>query len=409
MPGPRSVVVFRAVEASGEKTAARPRRAIVYALVVLAAVIGFLAVFSIWVKRQALETDNWVQTSSELLEDPEIRTQLADFMTDTLYANVNVEQTLSEKLPPDLKPLAGPASAGLRQLTNDLADKALQQPRVQQAWEEINRAAHQTLISVIEDDSGQPVTIDLGQLVGQVASQVGLNVADKIPADAGQITILPADKLSTAQKVVNLINKLSTWLTIVALLLFGLAIYLARGWRRVALRSVGFAFVLIGLAVIVTRNLAGDYVVNELASTASVKPAVSDAWTIGTSLLDAGGGAMIVYGILIVLGAWLAAPGGVATSIRRTLAPILENRVIGYGALLFVLLLLFWWSPTEGFQRLLPSVLIIALMIAGFEALRHQAVKEFPHETWEAGSARWRESGRKLGDRVKDRLDGDDK
>jgi hypothetical protein len=386
------------VEAASKSPAprARPRRGLVLGLIVLASIVGFLAVFSIWAKRQALETDNWVETSSELLEDEEIRTQLATFMVEEVYSNVDVQGELQAKLPPNLQALAAPLSGGLRQLLNDLANEALQRPRVQQAWENINRTAHEKFITFVEDGSGEPVTLDLGTIVEQVGAEAGLNVAGKLPPDAGQIEVIPADKLSGAQEIVNLVQKLAVALTLVALLLFALAVYLARGWRRVALRSVGFAFIVIGVAVLVGRGLAGNYVVDALSSTATVEPAVQDTWDIGTSLLSDGGGAMLFYGIVIVLGAWLAAPGGIATSVRRTLAPLLEQRSVGYGALLLVLLLLFWWAPTEGFHRLPISILIIALFVLGFEVLRAQAIREFPDETWEKSSERWRDAGQSL-------------
>ena len=63
--------------------------------------------------------------------------------------------------------------------------------------------------------------------------------------------------------------------------------------------------------------------------------------------------------------------------------------------------MLFWWAPTEGFRRLPISLLIIALFVVGFEFLRRQAVREFPDETWEQGSERWRDAGRSLVDRNK--------
>jgi hypothetical protein len=66
-----------------------------------------------------------------------------------------------------------------------------------------------------------------------------------------------------------------------------------------------------------------------------------------------------------------------------------------------VLLILFWWAPTEGFSRLTPSLLIIALFVIGFEFLRRQAVREFPDETGESASERWREGSRSLLDRRK--------
>ncbi len=55
-------------------------------------------------------------------------------MVDELYTNVDVQAELAAALPPRLQPLAGPAAAGLRQLTDRLANEALQRPRVQAAY-----------------------------------------------------------------------------------------------------------------------------------------------------------------------------------------------------------------------------------------------------------------------------------
>ena len=42
----------------------REHRKLGVALIVVGALIAFLAVFSIWANRQLLETDNWVETST---------------------------------------------------------------------------------------------------------------------------------------------------------------------------------------------------------------------------------------------------------------------------------------------------------------------------------------------------------
>jgi hypothetical protein len=367
----------------------RQRRGIVFTLIAIASLIGFLAVFAIWANRQLLENDTWTDTSTKLLEDPEIRSQVADTMVDTLYANVDVQAELQQALPPRLQPLAGPASAGLRELTLRLANQALERPRVQELWEEANRNAHQTLIDVVEHGGDQDVNLDIGTLVTEVGQQAGVDVAGKIPPGVAQIEVLPNDELSEAQTAVKALRDVAIVLTILALALFGLAIYLAAGWRREALRSVGFAFIGIGILVLVIRSLAGDAVVNSLSSTEAVKPAVSSTWEIGTSLLSAQGGGMIFYGLFIVIGAWLAGPTGIGRSARRAIAPILQRRVIAYSALGLLLLLLFIWSPTPGFQRLPTALLLIALSVVGLEFLRHKAIKDFPNETWETGSQRW--------------------
>jgi hypothetical protein len=145
----------------------------------------------------------------------------------------------------------------------------------------------------------------------------------------------------------------------------------------------------VGILVLVIRKLGGDAVESSLGSTESVKPAIADTWSIATGLLSAQGGAMIFYGLFIVIGAWLSGPMGVARTARRAIAPILENRFVGYSVLAIILLLLFLWSPTPGFQRLPTALLLIALSIVGFEFLRHRAVEDFPDETWERGMERW--------------------
>jgi hypothetical protein len=367
----------------------RQRRKTVYALIAVASLIGFLAVFAIWANRQLLETDTWVDTSTKLLEDDEIRTQVSYFMVDALYTNVDVQAELQQALPPRLQPLAGPASAGLRELTLRLADQALQRPRVQQLWEDANRVMHEQLIDVVEHDSNEDVKLDIGQIVTQLGDQLGVNVAGRIPPGTAEIEVLPNDKLSSIQKAVKVLRGIAIVLTILALALFGLAIYLAQGWRREALRTVGFAFIVVGILVLVVRKLAGDAVESSLGSTESVQPAIADTWSIGTSLLSAQGGAMILYGLFIVIGAWLCGPMGFARSARRAITPILERRVIAYSALGLLLLLLFLWSPTPGFQRLPTALLLIVLSVVGLEFLRQRAITDFPNETWETGTARW--------------------
>jgi hypothetical protein len=261
---------------------------------------------------------------------------------------------------------------------------------------------HEQLIDVVEHDSGEDVNLDIGTIVTQLGDQLGLDVAGKIPPGAAEIEVLPNDKLSEVQTAVKILRGVAIVLIVIALALFALAIYLAGGWRREALRSVGFAFIVVGILVLVVRALVGDAIVSSLASTQSIRPAVADTWSIATELLSAQGGALIFYGLFIVIGAWLAGPMGFARTARRAITPILENRVVAYSALGLILLLLFLWSPTPGFQRLPTSLLLIALSIVGLEFLRHRAITDFPDETWERGSERWSSALRSRFERTND-------
>ncbi len=139
------------------------------------------------------------------------------------------------------------------------------------------------------------------------------------------------------------------------------------------------------------RSVAGGYVVDALTATAASEPAVEAVWSIATSLLSDLGVAMIGYGVAIVLGAWLAGKGAIATAVRRSITPFIRDRRTLYPILLAIVVLVYAWSPTEGTRRLIPSLILIALLVAGAEALRHQAIREFPAATMEAWSQGWRD------------------
>jgi len=364
----------------------RPRRVAVYALLAIATITCFFAVFAVWVQRQALDTDNWVRSSSELLDDPAVRSTVATYLVDQLYANVDVTGELREALPEQFKGLAGPAAGAVRNFADDAADKALQRPRVQELWATVNRRAHTRLMQVLEgggpivSTAGGTVTLDLGALLQQVAASTGIGgrLADRVPPDAASVEVLHSDQLDTAQRVVNALRPLAIVLTALALALFALAVWLARGWRREALRASGAGLVLAGVAALIARRIAGDEVVAALAPTAAVQPAAESVWRIETTLLVAAAQAVIAYGVVIVLGTWLAGPTRAATAVRRALAPYLARPGYAYAGVALVVLLLIAWGPTQALRQATTAILLIALFVAGFEVLRRQVVREHP-------------------------------
>jgi hypothetical protein len=384
------------------------RRIVSMALIVLASLIGFFSVFALWVKRQALETDTWTETSSRLLEDEEIRDAIADFLITELYANVDVQGAIEKRLPPEIKGLAGPAAGGLRQAGGQVARTALEQPKVQAAWEQANRTAHEQLLAVIDDDSaavsttGGVVTLNLKTILGTVASQVGISqgLVDKLPADAAELEVLRSDQLEAAQDGVRALRFLAWFLTALTLVLYAIAIYINRDRRRETLRNVGVSFVIVGILVLFAHGLAGNAVVGSLTETAASEGPVKATWDIGTSLLVQTGQAIIAYGIVIVLAAWIAGPSAAATWARRGITPYLRQPRFAYGGLAIVLALIFWWQPTEATQRLIPSLLLIALLALGVEMLRRQVIREFPDHvtTWSPEG-----TARQLADRMRER------
>jgi hypothetical protein len=365
----------------------RRRRTVVWVLIVAATVLGIGSVLTTWVHRQMLNEDNWRQASEQLVQDSTVRDALSVYVVNELYDNVDLSAALGERLPPDLKPLAGPAAAAARDPLTDGVERLLESPRVQQLFVNASSLAQQKLVNVLEDKTGAGistgdgvVTLDLGALVQELGADLGISAStlDQIPSDAGEITIMRSDQLAEAQASVQAMRVLSALLLIVVVGLYVLAVYLARGERRRMLRNVGWALIVGGLVVLVFRRLAGEYVIDELTTPQS-GPAGDRVWAIGTEILAQIGWATIIYGAVIVIGAILAGPTAAATSARRAIAPVLNERpaiawtVVGVAYLLLVL-----WGPTHALRVAWGIVLLGALLAAGVVALRRETLREFP-------------------------------
>jgi hypothetical protein len=365
----------------------RRRRTVVWVLIVAATVLGIGSVLTTWVHRQMLNEDNWRQASEQLVQDSTVRDALSVYVVNELYDNVDLSAALDERLPPDLKPLAGPAVAAARDPMTDGFERLFESPRVQQRFVEASSLAQQKLVNVLEDKTRAGistgdgvVTLDLGALVQELGADLGISAStlDQIPSDAGEITIMRSDQLAEAQASVQAMRVLSALLLIVVVGLYALAVYLARGERRRMLRNIGWAFIVGGLVVLVFRRIAGEYVIDELTTPQS-EPAGDRVWAIGTEILAQIGWAMIIYGAVIVIGAIVAGPTAAATSARRAIAPVLNERpaiawtVVGVAYLLLVL-----WGPTHALRVAWGIVLLGALLAAGVVALRRETLREFP-------------------------------
>ena len=363
------------------------RRAVVWGIIVLASVLGVISILSSWANQQALDNDNWRETSQEIIENPKVAPALSAFVVDQLYSNVDLAGELGAQLPPRLKPLAGPAVSALREPATKNVQKLLARPRFQERFVNASELAHQKFINVVKNETGHGistgngvVTLDTTQLINEVGQSLGVPqaVMSKIPANTGVITIMESDQLGAAQTAVQGIGILDVWLAPFVILLFALAIYLARGFRRETLRNIGWAFVLVGITVLVLRRIGGNYVVNELVA-APNRPVMHDVWLTVTSILGSIGRGVVLYGIFAIAGAVLAGPTRAATAVRRWMAPTLNRRpgmAWAIAGLLYLLLVL--WGPTNELHEPAWIVILAAMVAFGVYALRRETLREFP-------------------------------
>jgi hypothetical protein len=363
----------------------RGRRRLVKALLVLASILAFVSIFSVWVERQALDTDEWVTTSAKFLQDDTIRAAVGDYLVDQLYENVNVKKQIGKVLPGEVKQFSGPAAAGLRQVAGDAADKILQTSTAQSLWETANRDAHEQFLAVLNGGgetvatTNGDVTLNLGSLINNLISQVSFGPDISLPTDAGQITILHSDQLGTAQDIAVGIRGLAILFILLTLAILSLAIYLSKGERWITVLYSGVALIAAGFAVIVFRHVAGGIVVNQLVTDESVKPAANNVWDISTTLMTSIATSVIITGLLFIVAGWLASPTKIAFRVRKAMAPVLQQQTGWvYGAVGLVLGIYFLAASTQGLRQFLTTLAIGAMCAYGIHGMRRQTAREFP-------------------------------
>jgi hypothetical protein len=336
----------------------------------------------VWAERQVLDTDEWVDTSAELLENEDVRIALGGFIVDRLFDSEEVQAQIEEVLPPRLDPLAGPAAAGLKEVARRNAPRILGSAVALNAWREANEAAHGTLIALVEGEIGGNLTLDLGTLFEQIAEGTGLppGAVDRLPPEVASLQIASGENLETAQDALDLFKTLVWVLLALALACFAGAVALSRDRRRTVL-SVGGCLMFAGVAVLAVRRLAGDAVVEALADAPNAMGAADDAWEISTSLLVDAAQGSILGGLFIVTAAWLAGAGRRATAVRRFSAYALrEHPGVVRAGLGVAILLLVIWGPVPWTQRFWTILVFTVAAFAWLEWIRRRTLEEFPDQ-----------------------------
>ena len=358
----------------------------IWLLIVLATVLGMGATLNSWVDRQALDTDEWVSATDDMLADDDVRNALSVYLVGELFRTVDVAGGLENLLPGQTSQLAGPIAASLQSSAVGAVDQALGTERFRSLWSTANRAAHTVFVRVANGDdgalvgtSGGALVVDLRELLIQVADVLGLPgaIVERIPEDAGRLVVFESDELDAVQQAVRVINVLSLYLFVLVVVLYAAAVVLASD-RRVALRNVGVAIVVGSVLLLIVQRITIDVSVDQLARAERGRDAVDAIVSIATGLLNELAWAWLAIGVVIAAYAVLIGPTRAAVAVRRFLAPAMTNPVGAWALALGVLALYLLLAPGISFDRWLPALVVVALFVAAVELLRRQIVREHP-------------------------------
>jgi hypothetical protein len=367
-----------ATESPAPTTDERPRNGWVpMTLIVVATVVAILSAGTTWVRTQALDTDEWVDASSQILANSDVQAALATYLVDELYVDNEVQNALESALPDELQGLAGPIAGALRSPVTEGVERILNRPRVQQVWEAANRRAHELFVAIVRDEGGENVSssggavvLDLAGMVEEVGADIGLpqSILDRIPDDAGQITIFQSDELADVQDTVRVMDFLSWFLFVVVVILYALAVYFAVDRRRV-LRDVGIALAVGGVVLLALRTVAVRVTVDSIVDIPANRSAATYVGDVFTQLLTDMAWTAVIVGLLIAGFAALLGAHRWAVAARGRLAATSRPGAFIAGGAVVLFILLAWWGPGHVFERWVTGLTMLALFVGAVIAL----------------------------------------
>src|SRR5215207_5784834 len=186
-------------------------RALVWSLVVFASVLLIVSMIANWVQTEVLGSNQLANQTDEILKNQDVQQQLSIFAVDELYANVDVQAQIEQRLPSAAQPLAAPVTAATRQLATNVAETALASPRVQDLVATAIDGAQQRFVSLIEDKGqfvstqGGVVTLEYGSFVADLATRLGADPStiSQIQGFIQQYSTELKQRLTTAQSQIE--------------------------------------------------------------------------------------------------------------------------------------------------------------------------------------------------------------
>jgi hypothetical protein len=253
------------VAASGGRT----RRILAGVALVLACLLILVTTVAVWTHQVVLNTDRFTSLAGKVMAEPAVIDPLSARISDQVVAALDVQARLEARLPDAVKPLAGTLTLAVGSAIDTRLQVALLNPRIQAALLRTLAVTHAGVINLLRDKPDRVSVVD-GYIVVQVFPVVGEALAElqtggiipadiqlpdltspdapdvlagrlqtalgiTLPADFGTIQLVKADRLLAVRSYVQAFDAIVVALVILTIVMVLLALWLARGRRRMVI------------------------------------------------------------------------------------------------------------------------------------------------------------------------------
>ena len=272
----------RKTAAPGQRSG-RARGVLVWVLVVLSSLMVVVTGVAWWAHYTVMDTNGYMKIVGPIGKDPQAINELSRYISGQIVSASGISDKIAGALP---SVVSGAATEAVQGFITKGAQQILSSPEAYQLWLETNRVGHEQLVGLLRGESGPlyakgsdvklntlplisavlvwvdgklpgalstnvpaiPATMSAEEGVGKLAQWSGA----QLPADFGQITLVTADALGSAQTAVKWFDRLMWIFPVITAVLMAVTILVAsrRGRAAIAL-AVGGA-----LAILIARLLA---------------------------------------------------------------------------------------------------------------------------------------------------------
>ena len=230
------------------------RGPVVVVCLVLAAVLAPLALVATWAHDEVSDTDRYVETVAPLADNADVQRAVSARISDELLSRLDVKAVtdeavdalaargLNDRVATSLQSLGTPLASAIENFVDTQVERVVASDAFTDAWVEVNREAHDQMVAVLTGETGGAVEVEgsavklnLAALIDGVKQRLldaGFALAERIPEVQATFTLFESPDLAKAQTLFRVLDALARALPIAALILFVVAVLVARRHRR---------------------------------------------------------------------------------------------------------------------------------------------------------------------------------
>jgi hypothetical protein len=180
-------------------------------------------------------------------------------------------------------------------------------------WVGVNRVGHTAVMKVLKGEGDRlyfqdgNLTLDFNDIYNYVEDRFGVSDLNLVPqAEEGRLVIMSSNQVAVLQEVVSYLNAIGLLLPLLTILVFVVAVWVSL-WRRQTTMWIGIAMVITMFISLIFFSGARSYVLTSVQEPylRELGRAIVNVLTHGLMVQTI---FLLIVGVLLIVGAWQAAP-----------------------------------------------------------------------------------------------------